>query len=103
MLNAPHTLEASSLSAALKIDLAVALGILSPEVAPIFRKINSIRNAFAHSSRGAFAEADARDFFNTWPPVIRKTAKMESFDLSDSPREVLAIGNPWALFHEKFK
>jgi hypothetical protein len=51
MLNAPHALDVASLSAALKIDLAVALGIIRDDDASIFRKINSIRNTFAHSSR----------------------------------------------------
>jgi hypothetical protein len=70
MLNAPHALDVAFLSAALKTDLAVALGIIRDDDPPIFRKINSIRNTFAHSSRTEFGETDARDFFNAWPPTL---------------------------------
>jgi hypothetical protein len=81
MLNAPHALDVASLSAALKIDLAVALGIIRDDDASIFRKINSIRNTFAHSSRTEFGETDARDFCNAWPPSLGTSGRFRILEV----------------------
>jgi hypothetical protein len=91
-LTSGHTLEIASLSAGLKIDLAVALGVVKEDDGPFLRKINTIRNTFAHAAPTALDEKTARDFFNSWPERIRYIAAKNSFEDFESPREVLARG-----------
>lgn len=59
-------------------------------MAPFLRKLNAIRNAFAHVAPSALDADKARDFFNSWPEHIRYIAEKKSFDDFESPREVLA-------------
>ena len=92
VLASAHILEVASLSAALKIDLAVALGVVNAEDGSFLRKLNTIRNAFAHAAPTALDEDKARDFFNSWPEHIRYIAAKKSFRDFESPREVLSSG-----------
>lgn len=68
----PHALEITRMSFELKLDLAVALGVLRPEAWPAFRSINRIRNAFAHRSDAIIDERVTRDLFASLAPHHRE-------------------------------
>jgi hypothetical protein len=92
VLHKPHSLEIAKLSSALKIDLAVALGIVAEDDGATLRKLNAIRNAFAHDSESAFGEDQARDFFNSWSQTYRSMAEGRSLSMTSSRRRTFS---PW--------
>lgn len=47
----PHELELERLSFPLKVDLAVALGVMRSAIRPLLLRLNKIRNDFAKDSR----------------------------------------------------
>jgi hypothetical protein len=92
VLSSPHTLEVRRVPFGLKLDLAVALGIVRASEQPAFAKMNSIRNKFAHDSTTTFGEREARDFFNTWSDALRRSVDTKTFDPNLEPIEVLRRG-----------
>lgn len=61
----PHELEISRLSFNLKVDLAIALHIVRPEIRPILLAVNAVRNKFAHTPGYQFDNKAALDLKNT--------------------------------------
>jgi hypothetical protein len=95
----PHRLEVQRLGFALKVDLAVALGIAPDEVRGPLVKINTLRNGFAHGSRTNLTKRDARELFNTWPTHIQSAGgtRFESFETPlDTLRDSLWVA-VWVL------
>ena len=80
----------------LKVDLAIALGVLSPSSRALFMKLNAVRNRFSHK---ATAVLEAKDF-----PEIRNSLsnfhkKMlgQVLDSAKTPRDALRLGTIAAL------
>jgi hypothetical protein len=88
----PHTLEVQHVPLALKLDLAVALGIIRTEELPALAKFNSIRNKLVHDRTSMFGKSDARDFYNTWSKGLRYVAQMERSRPSIEPIALLRLG-----------
>ena len=90
----PHALEITRMSFDLKLDLAVALGVLRHEARPAFSSINRIRNAFAHRSNATVDERVARDLFASLAPhhreALRQGEQGKGGTLSDF-RRVIAV------------
>jgi hypothetical protein len=82
----PHQLEIRNLAFSLKVDLAVAMGIVADRGA--FMAFNRIRNRFAHDRNASFGEKDADDLYNTWSDYLRKLASRSRSDYTE-PFEVL--------------
>lgn len=56
--------ELKRISFLLKVDFVIGLGILRSDLRPVFNKINSIRNSFAHNPYWEFTENDANNTVN---------------------------------------
>jgi hypothetical protein len=78
----PHVLEVKKINFMLKVDLAVAMGILDSNLRPIFEKINSIRNRFAHQRKSTVEEKEGKDLFNLLPAEFRKVVGITKFENS---------------------
>lgn len=89
-LDEPHKLEIEKLSFPLKVDLAIALRAINPQIRQTFLKLNRIRNNFAHDSRAEFSEQAARELKFTVPEE-RRVELSSHFDNAKTPREVLKI------------
>src|SRR5437899_2281902 len=71
-LPSPHALEISRMSAALKLDLVAALGLVDGESCRLGHFLGKIRNRFAHDSAAAFTEPDAEELRSTLSPKHRE-------------------------------
>lgn len=58
-----------------KLNLSVALGILPKEEKHIFRKINDLRNGFAHQLDYVCKEEDIDKIFNSFSKDLKKISK----------------------------
>lgn len=56
--------ELKRISFLLKVDFVIGLGILRPDLRPIFNKINTLRNSFAHNPYWEFSDKDASNTEN---------------------------------------
>jgi hypothetical protein len=83
----PHALEVSRIGCALKIDLGVALGLISPDGRAGYQKVNTVRNRFAHDARTKWGEAEAADLYDSLSSSMRQ-ALGERSDLG-TPIQVL--------------
>ena len=86
----PHELELERLSFPLKLDLAIALGVVRNSVRPLFLRLNKTRNEFAHDPRAEFTEKDARDLVNVLSEGYRDGLKTD-LDNAKTPKEILRI------------
>jgi len=69
----PHAVEIDRMSFGLKLDLAVALGVLHRESSPAYVSLNRIRNAFAHRSTATLDDRAVRDLYASLSPRQRAT------------------------------
>jgi hypothetical protein len=81
-----------------KLDVAIALGALSPDVRAGWRQVNTLRNRFAHDLRAELTQADADDLLNGMPAELRASIQDQRrlLDLGDegghrTPRALAAI------------
>jgi hypothetical protein len=88
-LPAPHEIELSRLSFALKLDLALALNLIRCDSSPLFMALNRLRNRFAHDPGATFDAKAATDLANTFS-TFQKHAAVEDLNLMSDPRDVLA-------------
>ena len=63
--------DSERVTAALKIDLVVALGIIPTDDAPALRRLARIRNSFAHDFDATFDDAAQRDLENVLSLRVR--------------------------------
>lgn len=59
-----HHLELERVPFPMKLDLAIALGILPLESRPIYLKVNNLRNNFAHDWSATFHDSEGINFYN---------------------------------------
>lgn len=84
----PHVMEVERLAFPLKVDLAIALGMIPRECRPGYLKINSIRNRVAHDQDAQFARRDALEAYDALSTRMRE-ALGRSSDLEASPLSIL--------------
>ncbi len=87
-LQTPHALEIERLSFVLKVDLGVAMGIITPDSRPSLLKLNGVRNRFAHRSNASLDQKVAADLYTTLSASQRFAAGKDIGPTSD-PFEVL--------------
>ena len=63
LVNKRH-LSVGSLKFSMKLNMAVAFGIVPDEDFPALNKLNGFRNDFAHDLNKQLTEQDERDFYN---------------------------------------
>jgi hypothetical protein len=93
----PHHLEVKRLSFPLKVDLAVALKSLHKDSRPLFIKLNTIRNSFAHQATADLDEALAGDLKNSMSELHRKIVG-DHFDTAKEPRLILRVATAAAFY-----
>ena len=86
-LHDPHALEIQQLGFALKVDLAVALGVVADR--PVFLGLNKFRNRFAHRRTATLTVEDAADFFKAWSGHFRNLAARTEVKPDEDPLEVV--------------
>ena len=59
-----HYLEVDRIPFALRIELAVAVGMISKEDRPVLLQFNTRRNEFVHAGKTDFSEKEASDLYN---------------------------------------
>ena len=87
-LPVPRRIEIERLGFALKVDLAVGLGLLPDDLRAPYAKINNVRNSFAHGTKTRFERREARELYNAWPPGIQKAGAIRFEDFK-TPLDVL--------------
>jgi hypothetical protein len=70
-----HSLEVRRLSFLLKVDMAIALGLLTPIFRGGYSKFNEIRNRFAHEAIANLDSKRCKDLFNALAPVLQSFGK----------------------------
>ena len=70
-----HFLDVGRIPFALRVELAVALGIVELQDRAAFLQFNTIRNRFAHNPAASLTEQDFRDFYNVTGPSLRDMVK----------------------------
>lgn len=80
--------ELKRVSFLLKVDFAIGLGMLRPDLRPVFNKINTVRNSFAHNPYSEFSEKDASNTVNI---LLARDPKIvpDDFGCTSNPRDVL--------------
>lgn len=63
-----RSFEVAALSFPLKVDLAVALGLIPAEERGGYVRLNRLRNRFAHNPTTRLSKRDAVDFYNSLSP-----------------------------------
>ena len=76
-LPASHEIELSRISFPLKVDLAIATGMLRKDSRPSITALNRIRNSFAHKPDAAFGDKQAVELRNTLSQKQRHTLEGE--------------------------
>lgn len=59
----PRALDIERISFALKVQLAIALGIVPTDFEPPLKKLNSLRNKIAHQVKADITDTDAKNLF----------------------------------------
>lgn len=96
----PHHLEVTRLTYPLKVDLAVALRGLRSESRPLFLKLNSIRNKFAHSPAATFEDVVTQEIKSCMATHQREMVG-EHFLSADTPKDALIIGTVAAFYEAR--
>jgi hypothetical protein len=68
-----HALEVKRIPFALRVELAVALGIIDMQTRSPLLQFNSLRNDFVHTTDVVLTEKHATDFYNIFPPQLRES------------------------------
>ena len=86
----PGALEMSTIPFPLKVNLAIALGMLPPVYGPPLLKVNAMRNAFAHNPATRVTPEKAMDLWNCVPPYTQQSLR-ETFrrKFSLDPRSII--------------
>lgn len=93
----PHLLEVERLSFLLKVDLAIALRAMSKESRPLFKKLNSIRNKFAHEANASIDDDTVRELRACMSKLHREIVG-EQVDMDVKPRLILEMSIAAAFF-----
>jgi hypothetical protein len=72
-----HVLEIKRMQFSLKVDLAIALGLVELEARPAFKKLNTIRNRFAHDPDSRLTKAEAMQLYHALSPGQRQALKVD--------------------------
>lgn len=81
----PQAINLTRFSFPLKIDLAIALGLLSPEEQPAYIALNRFRNKLAHNLEMEITKDDESDFFNTLNSTQRHVVSTHKLKPNDFP------------------
>jgi hypothetical protein len=76
-LPAPDRLELRRISFLLKIDILIALGFLPQPLRPLFDRINSIRNIYAHDPHKVLSEGDFSNLKSVLKAHVPNIQKIE--------------------------
>ena len=99
ILSKSHHLELTRISFMLKVDIIIAIGKFSSESRPLFKKINNIRNRFAHDKNAIFDRNDINDLKNVWTKKHRDSYNSSIDELCCDPES--AISHSQALLYEE--
>lgn len=69
----PNAIKWDNFGLAARIDLLVAMDVLHEESAPLIRRLNTLRNRFAHDIDAKLEEADVEHLLDGIHPGARKT------------------------------
>jgi len=97
----PHLLEVERLSFLLKFDLAVALQSMNKNSRPLFQKLNSIRNQFAHQAAAELNDVMAQELKNCMTESHKKIVK-HTFETAKKPRDILEIATAAAFYEAHY-
>lgn len=89
-------LELERVSFALKVDLAIALGVLHSSSRALFMKLHAVRNRFAHKATAVLEAKDFSEIRNSMSDFHRKMLGQE-LDSAKTPRDALRLGTIAAL------
>jgi hypothetical protein len=67
----PEAIDLARLNFPLKMDLAVALGLVNPDDAPAFLFLNRLRNRFAHNVEATVSSEDEKAFLAAMSPRLQ--------------------------------
>lgn len=76
----PDELSIARLTFAQKVAVALAFGALRPELAAPIRKINKLRNRFAHDLDTTITETDQREVIAACGPLLRIMSEIDKKD-----------------------
>jgi hypothetical protein len=71
----PKAIDLADMHYPIKVDLAVALGMLSKDDAGSFRALNKLRNRLAHNIEYRVTSKDVRELLGTISPTMRHAYK----------------------------
>ena len=101
----PEALRADRLSFALKVELAVSLNLVPPELAPSLMCLNNLRNKAVHRLDYRFSDADKRALFDSISADVQAELLQESsFDTLSLPvllRCLVFLLDSLRHFHEE--
>jgi hypothetical protein len=66
-----HYLDVDRIPFALRVELAVALGVVDKEDRSPLLQFNTFRNRFAHDPKTEITEKDLQDFYNLYQGKLR--------------------------------
>jgi hypothetical protein len=64
----PEAIDLTRVSFPLKVDLAVAIGVLRPDEKPPYMTLNKLRNRLAHNLDAEVVKSDEMDLYNALSP-----------------------------------
>jgi hypothetical protein len=68
-LEKPDAVSLDRMQFPIKVDLAIALGLMSENLAPPLKKINSFRNKVAHNLKYQMSDADRKELYDSFSPL----------------------------------
>lgn len=86
----PHEVELERLTFPLKVDFAIALGVIHSRIRPLLLKLNRVRNSFAHDSRANVSESDRMEVLGTLAPELRQGVE-KHIQNANGTKEILRI------------
>jgi hypothetical protein len=90
----PSAIDLTRVSFPVKVDLAMAMGILPEEERPALMFLNRLRNKLAHNLEATVTEEEERALLNALTPEMRSGVKNRlDFDEGEEPglRHVMAV------------
>jgi|GEM_PF-4335771 len=95
----PHVIEVERISFLLKVDLAIALRSMRQDSRPLFQKLNTIRNQFAHRANAQLDETMARELKNCISEHQGNILRLsDDSDLWKTPRQILELCTAAAFY-----
>jgi hypothetical protein len=68
-LQRPDAVNLDRLHFPVKVDLAIALGLLPEDLAPPLKKVNSFRNKVAHNLKYQMSDTDRKELYDSFSPL----------------------------------